>query len=99
MVSGDTPGSFGAGIILANGSTDSVQSVAGFVICTVLVVMTHRGDAGDSRVTLGASWTDTLCPVRNCNAFCPTTTRDISNQARGNAIVVLAGLVIGTIAI
>lgn len=99
MISRDAIRIIRASIFLANWSTDSVQPIAGFVICAILVVMAHCGNAGDSWVALGTSWTDALRPVRDRDTFCATTARDISNQARGDTIVAQTGLVVRTIAI
>lgn len=99
MLSSDAVSSVRTGVTFADRSTYSVQSVAGLVIGAILVVVTHYRDASYSRVTLGASGTDALRSVRDRDALCTTTAHDVAEQAGRDTVVVLAGLVVGTVVI
>lgn len=99
MLSSDAVSSVRTGVTFADRSTYSVQSVAGLVIGAILVVVTHCRDASYSRVTLGASGTDALRSVRDRDALCTTTAHDVAEQAGRDTVVVLAGLVVGTVVI
>lgn len=99
MIACDAGRRFGAGVIVAYRLADSVQSVAGFVIGAVFVVVANRGNACHSRITLGALRTHALCPVGHGAAFSASTAHDATVEAWGDAVVISAGLVVRTVVV
>lgn len=91
--------SFDTGIVVANRSANPVQSIAGLMIGAVFVVMTDSGNACHTWITLSALRANTLSSVRHRFAFRIPTAHNITNEARSDAVVISAGLVIRTVVV
>lgn len=99
MIARDAGRGFGAGVLLANSSANSVQSVAGFVIGAILVVMTDRGDARDARIALSTRRTDALSSMGHRAALGTAAAHDVAAETGSDAVVVAAGLVVRTVVV
>lgn len=99
MVLGDALGGVRADVVVANWSTDSVQSVAGLVVGAVLVVVAHRRDTGYSWVTLGTTRTNALSSVRDSDALCAATARNTVDETRSDAVIVSTRFVVGAVVV
>lgn len=99
MIACDANRIFGAGIVVANRSANPVQSIAGLMIGAVFVVMTDRGNACHTWITLSTLRANALGSVRYCSAFRTSTAHDITNKARSDAVVISTGLVVRTIVV
>lgn len=99
MVAPDTNRGLATGIVIANRSADSIQSVAGLVIGAIFVIMADRGNARHAWIALSALRADALSSVRHRSAFRAPTAHDVTDETRSDAVVVSAGLVIRTIVV
>lgn len=100
MISADANSSISARVTLADKPTHSVESVAGFIVRAVLVVLTHHRDTGQQRISLCASRTHTLCSVRLHVALRPLATLTAwPVRTRIQAVAIDTGLVIDTVRI
>lgn len=97
MVARDAGRRFGTSVVVADRPADPVQSVARFVIGAVLVVVANGRNARHSRITLSALPADALGSVRHRSAFRATAAHDVTDEARSDAVVVSAGLVVRTV--
>lgn len=99
MVAPDTNRGLATGIVIANRSADSVQSVAGLVIGAIFVIMADRGNARHTWITLSTLRADALSSVRYRPAFRTPTAYDVTDETRSDAVIISTGLVIRTIAV
>lgn len=89
----------GTCLLFANWTADAVQTVAGLVIGTILVVLTVSGDAGDEGVALGSGRTTAHGLVILRQALGATAAANLSMGARIDAVLVQTGLVVRTVGI
>lgn len=89
----------GTCLLFANWTADSVQTVAGLVIGTILIVLAVSGDAGDEGVALGSGRTTAHGLVILRQALGATAASDLSMGAWVDAVLVQAGLVVRTVGI
>lgn len=99
MIACDADRSFGTGIIVANRSANPVQSIASLMIGAVFVVMTDSGNACHAWITLSTLRANALSFMRHRFAFRTPAAHNITNEARSNAVVISAGLVIRTVVV
>lgn len=99
MVARDAGRRFGTSVVVADRPANSVQSVAGLVIGTVLVVVANCRDARHSRIALSAWRANALSSVRHRFAFRATAAHNVTDEAGSDAVVVPAGLVVRTIVV
>lgn len=86
-------------LIVTNGSTHPVQSVASLVICAIFVVLAQTGHARNQRVTLGTRRTDAVGAVSLRETFGSPATLRRAVRARVQTLVVVARLVVRAVAV
>lgn len=69
------------------------------MIGAVFVIVADRGGTRHSWIALGTRRANALRSMRHRFAFRAATTHDVTSQARSNAVVVPAGLVIRTLVV
>lgn len=99
MTTSHTEGIGGAGFLFTNRSADTIQTIAGLVICTILVVLTVSSDAGHEGTALSASWALADSLVILWQALGSTAATHLSMCAGIDAVLVQASLVVRTIGI
>lgn len=100
MTNAKAVGGFGAGVGIANRSTDAVESIAGLIVRAVFVVLAHAGDASNERIALGADATRAggAMVLRHALGVVAALDGRIVG-ARVEAFAVVAGLVVGAIVV
>lgn len=89
----------GAGFLFANGSTDAIQTIAGLVVCAILVVLAVSSDAGHKWTALSASRALADSLVILWQALGSTAATHLSMCAGIDAVLVQARLIVRTIRI
>lgn len=88
-----------AGFLFTNRSTDTIQTIAGLVICTILVVLTVSSDAGHEGTALSASWALADSLVILWQTLGSAAATHLSMCTGIDAVFVQAGLIVRTIGI
>jgi len=99
MATTHTDGVQGTGLLVTNRTAHAIQSIAGLVVCTILVVLTVSSDAGDEGIALSSGWTDAHSLVVLGQALGSTAAAHLAMCAGIHAVLVQAGLVIRTVGI
>lgn len=86
-------------VLLADWTANAIQAIAGFVIRTILVVLAMASDASDEGTALGAFGTAADSLVVLWQAFGAAAATHLAVGARIDAVLIKAGLVIGTVSI
>lgn len=90
-------GDVSTGSLFTNRSADAIESVAGFVVCAVFVVLTNAGYAGHLRVALGAQGTAALGHVGLYETLGASAAE--VGGARVEAVFVYAGFVVWAVVV
>jgi len=99
MATTHTYGVQGTGLLVTNRTAHAIQSIAGLVVSTILVVLTVSSDAGDEGIALSSGWTDAHSLVVLGQALGSTAAAHLAMCAGIHAVLVQAGLVIRTVGI
>ena len=86
-----------ATVFVANRSTHSVETVTGFVISAVFVVLANTSDASHQGVSLHTGWTLTRRSVVLDETL--STAAAALGYARVSAVFVDAGFIVGTVVV
>lgn len=99
MVPANARSSRSTRLIVTNGSTHPIQSVASLVICAVFVVLAQTGHARNQRVTLGTRRTDAVGTVSLGETFGSPATLCRAVRARVQTLFVVTRLVVRAIVV
>lgn len=97
MVASETSRGRCAGVVVANGTANSVQTIASFVVGAILVVMTNSRYTRYVRISLSSTRTRALSAMSSSRAFGSTSTNYLAKEAGRCAVTVSACFVIRTL--